>query len=224
MIEVVSATRRSEKDFWASSPLGLSLRRLSFDTRISSAISFENSRGLPERYNARIAAAHADTLLVFIHDDVWIDDYFFADRVIEGLTANDVLGVAGNRRRNRFQPAWIFADPQFTRDDKANLSGAVAHGQGPFGMISHFGPVPAACELLDGVFLAAKAGVLRDHHVAFEPALDFHLYDMDFCRSAQKAGLSLSTWPICLTHVSGGAFGSEPWLAAFRTYIEKWKE
>ena len=84
MIEIVSATRRSEKSFWEEAALGQSLRRLSHDSRLIPRVAYSNSRGLPDIFNARITAADNSEFLVFVHDDVWIDDYFFADRVIEG--------------------------------------------------------------------------------------------------------------------------------------------
>lgn len=222
MIEIISATRLSERDFWNESALGISLRRLEHDSRLVPRLAFSNRRGLPEIYNERISAGDANDILVFIHDDVWIDDYFLVDRAIEGLRTYDVIGVAGNRRKVPHQPAWAFLDCSFTWDDSANLSGAIAHGETPFGPISFFGATPVDCELLDGVFLAAKKSALKSNGVFFDPRFDFHLYDMDFCRSARQCGLRLGTWPICLTHQSGGAFGTKQWAEKYRAYIEKW--
>jgi len=222
MIEVVSATRLAADDFGGMSALGHSLRRLAFDARVSAAIAFANRLGLPHVYNSRITSPDGGELLVFVHDDVWIEDHFFADRIIEGLRHFDVIGVAGNRRRVAGQPAWAFVDPKLTWDERANLSGAVAHGAQPFGAVSYFGAVPAACELLDGVFLAARKSVLLAHDVTFDPQFDFHFYDMDFCRRARQQGLRLGTWPIALTHLSGGAFGSAPWQEKYRAYLAKW--
>lgn len=222
MIDIVSATRLSEIDFWNKSPLGISLRRLAHDRRLVARLTFANRRGLPEIYNTRISAGDSSDMLVFVHDDVWIDDYFLADRVIEGLRNYDVIGVAGNRRKVQHQPAWAFVDTKFTWDDRAHLTGSVAHGGHPFGPISYFGAVPADCELLDGVFLAANTATLKENKVFFDPRFEFHFYDMDFCRSARQCGLRLGTWPICLTHQSGGAFGTQPWKQKYRAYIEKW--
>ena len=224
MIEIVSATRLPETEFWNKSALGLSLRRLKNDARLIAQPVFANTRGLPEIYNARIDAPDAPDLLVFVHDDVWIDDYFLAERVIEGLKAYDVIGVAGNRRRLPGQPAWAFVDAQFTWDEKIHLSGAVAHGRKPFGAISFFGPAPADCELLDGVLLAARRSKLTAAGLRFDPRFEFHFYDMDFCRSARAKGLRLGTWPICITHQSGGAFGSEAWREKFDKYLAKWND
>jgi GT2 family glycosyltransferase len=222
MIKIITATRLSEKDFWNKSALAISLQRLEYDDRWIPRVAFENRQALSDIYNARILAEASDDILVFIHDDVWIDDYFFIDRIIEGLKVYDVLGVAGNRRRVAFQPCWAFANTSFTWDDKVNLTGAIAHGNNPFGGISFFGTAPADCELLDGVFLVAKREVLVSNGVFFDPQFDFHLYDMDFCRSARQHGLRLGTWPICLTHQSGGAFGTLHWKTKYEAYLKKW--
>ncbi|MBD9437985.1 hypothetical protein IB223_17945 [Pseudoxanthomonas sp. PXM03] len=221
-IMVVSATRRTERDFREASALGTSLRRLSFDARIRSQIAYQNGRGLPEVYNQAIRESQDSDVLVFVHDDVWIDDSFLADRLQDALLRYDVVGVAGNRRRQPRQPAWAFADMTLAWDDKAHLSGGVAHGAYPFGGVSYFGGMPADCELLDGVFLAARRAALSRARVEFDPRFGFHFYDMDFCRSARQAGLRLGTWPIALTHQSGGAFGSDAWQAAYGDYLAKW--
>ena len=215
-IEVISATRHSEESFWNKSALGLSLRRIGFDSKIVPRISFDNRKGLPAIYNEGIKNADENSHLVFIHDDVWIDDSFFTHRIVEGLNNYDVIGVAGNRRRVSKQPAWAFINSDFVWDEKINLSGAVAHGQYPFGNVSFFGSSPANCELLDGVFLAAKRISLLASNCSFDERFDFHFYDMDFCRTARQNGLHLGTWPLSITHQSGGAFGTDQWKKTIR--------
>jgi protein O-GlcNAc transferase len=224
VIEIVSATRLPEAEFWEKSPLGTSLRRLKGDARLVAHIAFENTRGLPDIYNAAIEAQDGHELLVFMHDDVWIDDHFVAERVIEALKTYDVIGVAGNRRRLPGQPGWGFVDEGLNWDAREHLSGTVAHGQKPFENISFFGPAPADCELLDGAFLAARRSALTAAGVRFDPRFEFHFYDMDFCRSARRKGLRLGTWPICVTHQSGGGFGSDAWREKYRSYLEKWND
>lgn len=223
MIEFVSATRMSRKAFWEKSALGVSLRRLNEDTRLSAFITFENRLGLPDIYNARIASEKSPDILVFIHDDVWIDDYYIADRIIEGLQIYDVVGVAGNTRRVPDQPAWIFPDNTLEPDKPEYLSGGIAHSNHPFGAVTVFGITPRECELLDGVFLATRKTTLISHQIAFDPQFDFHFYDMDFCRSFRSKELQLGTWPICLTHQSGGAFGSPAWREKLERYNKKWQ-
>ncbi len=222
MIEIISATRQTGEAFSKDSALGVSLRRLAFDKDIVARVAFENRTGLPAVYNAGIAAARPGSILVFMHDDVWIEDIFFSRRVVEALESFDVVGVAGNRRRVAGQPAWAFVDAKFTWDDRANLSDAIGHGKTPFGRVSRFGPAPAECELLDGVFLAARAATLAKTGVGFDPRFDFHLYDMDFCRAARARGLRLGTAALSLTHQSGGAFGTPGWARNHAEYSRKW--
>lgn len=223
-IEVISATKHSEQTFWNKSALGISLRRLPHDTRVIPRITFNNHNGLPFIYNDAILAARSTSLLVFIHDDVWIDDYFLSNRIRDGLRQFDIIGVAGNRKRASYQPAWLFNDHNFTWDNKANLTGAVAHAEHPFGNITYFGEAPAECELLDGVLLAARKALLVNENCFFDPRFAFHFYDLDFCRTAKQKKLTLGTWPISITHQSSGAFGSEQWKKSYNAYIDKWGE
>lgn len=231
MIEIISATRLSPDEFWSGAALAHSLRRIlpderSIETvaraepetgRITAHIAFSNTRALPEIYNARITGEDSDALLVFMHDDVWIDDFFFARRVVDALREFDVVGVAGNRSRRPGQARWA-------EGDATNLSGRVAHGPHPFGDLTYFGPSPAKCELLDGVCLAARRSVLRAHGVLFDARFDFHFYDLDFCRAAASRGLRLGTWPIALTHQSAGAFAGDVWRRNRDVYLGKWKD
>ena len=128
------------------------------------------------------------------------------------------------RRRLRF---WCFTgqmSDKFIWDVRENLSGAVAHGTAPFGRVTNYGPVPAQCELLDGVLLAARRDTLRSRGVRFDARFDFHFYDLDFCRSARAAGLVLGTGAVALTHRSQDAFGSADWQRNYEIYLEKWSE
>jgi GT2 family glycosyltransferase len=147
-------------------------------------------------------------------------------RLEEALQRFEIVGLAGNKRRVPRQPAWGFVtdNPQFQWDEAENLSGAVAHFQEGRSVVSSYGPTPAQCQLLDGVFLAAKVGVLLDRSVRFDERFAFHFYDMDFCRTAVNAGLLLGTWPIAVTHASGGAFGTLEWMRYRELYFMKWNE
>lgn len=179
MIEVISATRQDPSGF-RTTPLGISLDRLSFDSRLSPQVAFENARGLPEVYNQRIQAT----------------------------SGSDV--------------SWYFKNEDGQRDEERYLSGAVAHGPTPCGPVTYYGAYPAECELLDGVLLAATRSTLARVRVEFDQAFDFHFYDLDFSRSARKAGLCVGTWPIAITHTSGGSFGTVPWRKSLNVYREKW--
>lgn len=223
-VRIVSATRYSEQDFWNKSALGLSLpRHLKQDGCILANIAFNNTLGLSDVFNQVIEQADDNAILVFVHDDVWLDEANFVDTLIAGLKHYDVIGVAGNKRRLPNQPAWLFVDTALHWDDPEYLSGTVSHGLYAFGEDKFYGEAPAACELLDGVFIATRKSVLNEANVRFDSQFDFHLYDVDFCRSAREAGLNLGAWPIKLTHQSKGAFGSPHWAQKCQLYFNKWE-
>ena len=226
MITIICGTRHSMHDFAEKTPLGVSLKRLAFDKRINARIAPGGNPGLPVVYNKALEASDIAEILVFIHDDVWIDDYFFADRIADGLRVFDIIGVAGNRRRVARQPSWLFGAPGpdnvFTKD-RENHSGAVAHGKTPFGSVDYYGETPAECELLDGVLLAAKRDALRRSAVRFDERFDFHFYDMDFCRTARAAGLVLGCCAVAITHGSvGTGLGKPDWRRNYQKYLQKW--
>jgi hypothetical protein len=224
MIEIISATRHNEQFFWNHSPLGISLRRLSFDVRFKHYITFNNQIAIGEIYNSRINSKSSDDILVFIHDDVWIDDFFCGDHIIQGLEQYDIIGVAGNLRRVPSQPSWAFINDKFAWDEKKNLTGAVAHGLTPFGEVSFYGGVPTTCELLDGVLLATRRSILNTSDVSFDPTFKFHFYDLDFCRTARCRELRLGTWHIAVTHSSDGSFDFKEWENTYAAYLRKWKD
>ena len=217
----VSATRLTEPAFRTESLLGRSLARIEASTPCVIAGAYENARPLADVYNRAIDLSAPDDRLVFVHDDVWLDDWNIGPRIAEALAAYDVVGVAGNRQRAPRQAQWLF---DRDRPKAAQpLSGVVAHGEPASSSLTVFGPSPAEVKLLDGVFLAARAGALKERGVRFDPRFAFHFYDLDFCRSCERAGLRMGTWPIAITHQSpGGGYGSPSWSAAYAEYVKKW--
>lgn len=237
MLVLVCATRVSQEAFAAQTQLGRCLPRLGEFMPFALRLYSGNSRPLGACYNAALDQASADDILVFMHDDVHIDDWMLGQRLTDALAHFDVVGVAGNRRCQPGQLAWYLQPP--APDDKGRvqapwdseyLSGSIVHltpsNQGlPAGQVSIYGPSPAEVALLDGVLIAARASRLRESGVRFDPSLGFHFYDLDFCRSARAAKLRLGTWPIALSHASGGAsIQSDAWSRSRELYFRKWRQ
>lgn len=221
----VSATRKSEEAFWKEAPLGQSLQRLQDTEYISVLIRYDNKDGLPAVYNAALATARDSDIIVFLHDDVWLNDVNLIEKLRFSLSKFDLIGVAGNKRRKDKQPAWLFSElarGQFIWD-WANLSGTIFHGTPNQFSLMEYGPGPTECKLLDGVFLAVRTSSAIQTNLLFDPTFSFNFYDMDYCRNATRRGLTLSTWPIDLIHQSAGNFGSPGWQSAYASYLDKWK-
>lgn len=219
MIEVISATRLDREQF-QTSPLGTSLARIAGDKRLKPRIAFSNTRGLGTVYNEAIAQSEEEYIL-FIHDDVWLDDFYVTDRLLDGLQQFDVVGLAGNTRLAPGHEGWAHV-PGTRRLDLPHLRGAIAHGDGPLGRVGFFGPIVGECELLDGVFLAAHRKRLIETGVRFDDRFAFHFYDLDFSRTARAEGLRLGTWPISVTHRSSGNPDSDAWRDGLAVYQAKW--
>lgn len=224
-IRIVCATRKTRETFFSETALGksLALRR---SAEIELRLFPRNGAGLPSIYNTAISeSADRDLILLFVHDDVHLCDFHWADRLREGLASFDIVGLAGNRRRIARQPGWGFMDERLTPDARENLSGIVGHGQGfPSETIDEFGPTGQAVALLDGLFLAVKSETLRARSLRFDERFDFHFYDLDFCRQAERAGLTMGTWPISVVHESRGSYAGESWRRGYERYLEKWTD
>ena len=225
MLTLVCATRASVRDFPQKTLLGPCLPRLGEFMTFGLQLFAENTRPLGECYNAAIDAAADGDVLVFVHDDVCVDDWMLGQRLQEALQHFDVVGVAGNTRVQDHQVAW-YLQPERpgvpSPWDREHLSGAIGHGS-PRSRITMYGPSPQAVRLLDGVFLAVRAGCLQQSGVRFDPTLAFHFYDLDFCLQAHRAGLRLGTWPIAITHASGGeSIQTQSWADARLVFLKKW--
>ncbi len=229
-IRLVCATRLSADDFFASSALGRSLqfyRTFPRGQPIELRLFPNNSTSLSTVYNQAIAeAAESPAVLVFVHDDVLLNDFYWARHLFEGLAHFDIIGLAGNRRRVAGQSSWMFLDDAFTRDDDANLSGVLGHGQGFPDLIelSVYGQPGQEVKLLDGVFIAARSSTLVKSGVRFDSRFEFHFYDLDFCRQAELAGLRMGTWAISAIHASIGNFGRDIWRRSYVAYLAKYGE
>lgn len=229
-IRLVCATRLSGEEFLAKSPLGRSVplyRTFPRRQRIELRLFKENTTGLPALYNTAIEEArHDPAVLVFIHDDVFLSDYYWADHLFEGLRAYDIVGLAGNRRRIPRQASWMYLDDRFSRDTEENLSGVIGHGQGFPNLkeLSVYGEPCEECKLLDGVMLAARSEVLIAKDLRFDARFSFDFYDLDFCRQAELRGIRMGTWAVSAIHASAGKLGSPTWRAAYRVYLEKYNE
>lgn len=222
-INVVIATRHSTKSFWENTAAGQSLKLLK-PKFIDVTVVTENHRGLPSVYNSIIRKPENENVIyVFMHDDVYLMDYFWFYRVQEALLKFKIIGIIGNTHRHPYQPSWAFKDHTFAVDDLSNFSGAVVHGKNNQPeRIDVYGQPRQSVKLLDGLFLACERNTLVEHQLYFDDSFDFHFYDLDFCRQAEAKGVNCGTWDIAIRHESSGSFNSPDWLEAYKRYIEKW--
>lgn len=223
-IRVVCATRQTPETF-TTTALGRSLALYRRDV-VQLRLFDGNQRGLPAVYNEAIAEARTDpAILVFVHDDVFLVDFFWLELLARALTRFDIVGLAGNKRRVPRQPAWVFPTESLRPDRPENLTGVVGHGpECPPEVITYFGPPGQEVKLLDGLLLAVRSETLVSRGLSFDERFDFHFYDMDFCRQAELLGLRMGTVAMTVVHQSPGRYTSDAWRGAYAKYLQKWQE
>ena len=186
---------------------------------------FNNTSSLSSVYNKFLIEKYRDYCIVFVHDDVKLNVMATVYELHLAMKTNDIVGVAGATKIDKLcEPAlWHLMT------DKNNLSGAVAHGHNKSStqvFMTPFGVYPQRCLLLDGVFLAVKMSSILTSGIKFDetnPAIA-HFYDLDFCLSANKSHLKMTTWPIYITHRSHGLESLEElqWNASQKWFLKKW--
>lgn len=216
--------------------LGASFKAIQQANRVKLILKDSNKGesiiGLGQYYNSFISSQinqgkSPDTILVFCHDDIYLHDWNLAWVLNEGLNRYDLIGPIGCREASSDQPGWA-----------SELSTAGRHKFLPFsrvkpsGSINHYDylrvipdchpPIGQPCVLLDGCFLAIRLGTLMRHtDLRFDEQFRFHCYDSDFCRQVLTLGLTIGSWPILVSHQSGGTFGDD-WSDAALRFQKKW--
>jgi len=198
---IVTATRQNDhKNTILSESLSPLLDK---GVKFSASYTVNNTQGLPLVYNKALTDYARDyDCIVFVHDDVYIDDAFVLDKIEDGFGSGfDIVGVAGGTTPVIKAPAlWHIMC------GRGNLRGAAGHFSADMKTvgITSFGPMPARVALLDGLFLAVNTKRVLETGWKFNENYDFHLYDLSSCLDANAKGLRMGVLPIHLTHKSPG--------------------
>lgn len=223
-IRFVCATRKNESEFFEETLLGKCLKIYSGMYELDLYPS--NCTGLSTIYNNSIKKSESNpAILVFVHDDVFLMNFWWITQIRESLNEYDLVGVAGNQRRQPNQATWAHKGSSLTEFDVEYTSGCVGHSNG-FALpcaLNVAGPAPREVKLLDGLFMACHSATLLRHNILFDPQFSFHFYDLDICRQFEMAGLRMGTWCIPLLHGSSGN-PDELWTHLKDVYFRKWGE
>lgn len=162
-------------------------------------VFYKNKIGLSTIYNKFLTSKYSDKIVVFIHDDIVLG-YSIVTLMRELNNAHsmfDIVGLAGATKIGlTFPTLWHLM--------QKGASGSVGHGNGGMSQMSNYGPSPARCIVVDGLFISVNVEKLIATGHKFDERFTFHHYDLDFCIQADKCGLKIGTWPIWVTHLSPG--------------------
>lgn len=217
-ILLVCATQKNEEDFWADTTTGMSVKRhIECKNIDETEIAFSNSKGLCEVYNQFLIEKYKDYIILFVHDDIIIQDINLKLKLNDAIKDFDIVGVAGTSEFGLKSPVVWHNSP------KTKWSGAVGHpvAEGQL-QVNYFGPWPRQCMVLDGLFLAINTEKILESKVKFDEQFKFHFYDLAFCVDAHMAGHTLGTWDIPLTHFSHGDYNNDEWRESENKFIKKY--
>ncbi len=162
-----------------------------------------NTVGLPEIYNQYITKKYAKKhdVVLFVHDDVYIDDFKLRGKLYNSIQQFDIVGLAGCVKPVIKKPVlWHLMS------SKENWRGYVHHPrQNADGIIcTSFGYTPARVAIIDGLFIGVNIKQALKYDWRFNENFTFHHYDIASCIDANKKKLKIGTVPIHVIHSSPG--------------------
>jgi hypothetical protein len=191
----------------------------------TSNIIYSNTESLAKVYNHYLTEEYKNSILIFCHDDLIIEDLFLQKKLNAAMELFDIVGLAGIQAPIQIKHPCLW----HLMGSREQYSGAVAHFETNSDVnrfMTSFGPTPKRCVLLDGVFLAINTNRILEKGLRFDennPA-KFHFYDLHFCLDANKLGLKLGTYPIWATHKSHGLKNmSQDWIAGEQYFLKKFQ-
>ncbi len=227
MKHLVSSCTKYPINEFNNTPLGESFKKLNIENTL---IHYNNTNGLSKQYNKSIEYGLNNNYdsLILIHDDVYLLDAFYKEKIEECYSNFDILGVAGSTSFN------IDTNPQSiawhtSANSRNDWRGGCFHPkkdkEQSLGEVffTPFGDFNCQCITIDGLFIAInlnKIGNLR-----FDEDFNFHFYDLTFSINAYKKGLKTGICPIAIQHMSHGkGLLSEEYKKIQEKFYKKYKK
>ena len=163
----------------------------------------ENITGLGKAYNKFLFDHPEYDHVVFVHDDVSIEDNLIFEKLQAEHTYYDIIGVAGGINPKITAPAlWHLMCGGFG----PNLRGFAGHylPNDERTMITNFGPSPDRVAIIDGVLMSINVNSIRKVKWKFNENYMFHHYDISSCLDANELKLKIGVAPIYINHASPG--------------------
>lgn len=180
-----------------------------------------NKRGLSSVYNTYIneAVAKRHDRIVFVHDDVYIDDLLINVKLNKAMydLNYDIVGLAGAKEPQIKHPAlWHIMS------DRQNHRGYAGHIFGDKRVMTGFGPTPDRVAIVDGLFVAVNLKRALETGWRWNENFDFHHYDIASCLDANKCKMRVGVYPINVFHKSPGlmSLNDEKWSKSNEKFLQ----
>ena len=194
---IVTCTQaKTDKEFEIK-PIFHSLRKqFESNNNIEFYIFKDNKRGLPDCYNEILKdPTHLEKTVLFVHDDVVLEDLFLYEKLIN--SPYSITGLAGAKTFNKANEklAWHLAA------DRSSFVGEVCHVNKDKGVwTTCFGPTNSRALTIDGLFISCKVKDLVEKDLYFDTDFAYHFYDLSFCMRAHEKKVTCGVLPIRAVH------------------------
>jgi len=215
----VTATKGSGTELLLNKPLGLFLEKSKMDKQTD--IVENNKTGLTKVYNKYLTEEYRDKYIIFVHDDVIIDDLFFEEKIINGFSDYDIIGLAGSKKCDLTAsvPAWHMMS------QREDFVGEVAHRKDDVIWTTCFGPTKSRALVIDGLFIGVNVNRALEVGLKFDENFDFHHYDITFCLMANKLKLKMGVIPLRAIHFGlGDSMNTPEWAKSAETFKKLYKD
>lgn len=210
------------------------------EASVDMEVVFENFDALSAVFNRALEESVSDTdrkddFVVFVHDDIYLNDVLMFDKIRAVSDKFDVIGVCGGKTwnpklvKNGKPIIWTTASTQ------GGGSGFMIHGmssswnpsihdidyRGRSLRAANYGGSPSRVLTIDGSFMCFGRKAIDS--LRFDEQFEFHYYDMDVSMAAYAKKLVVGTAPILLTHNSLGESVFQPsYLKMQEKFLAKW--
>jgi hypothetical protein len=198
-IKFVVATKENKQNLLKTKPFGLFLEKTSLSHQ---AIIIENNKeGLPKLYNNFLTEEYKNDYIIFIHDDVLIDDLFSLEKIQMAFEKYDIIGLAGAKTCDLGSDvcAWhLMSKPN-------SYVGEVSHySKDKKVWTTVFGPTDDRSLLLDGLFIGVNVEKAIEKQLKWDENFKFHHYDISFCLRANNLKIKAGVFPLRVVHYGLG--------------------
>lgn len=216
---IVTCTKAKTLEEFKSRPIYSSLQK---HTDSNSSIDFQlftnNQQGLSTRYNEVLKnPKNLDKTVLFVHDDVELNDLFLYEKLAE--SPYSITGLAGAKSFNKLSDrlAWHLAA------HKESYVGEVTHYKDGQTWTTVFGPSNSRALTLDGLFLSVKVKDVVEKELFFDEEFDFHFYDLAFCLKANEKCVKCGVYPVYAVHHGlGDSMLTKEWEVANEKFKSKY--
>lgn len=205
---IVTCTKaKTDKEFQQRPIFESFKKHYESNSNIEPYIFKDNKRGLSECYNEILNdPKHSDKTVLFVHDDVILEDLFLYEKLIS--SPYSITGLAGAKSFNKTADklAWHLCAP---RED---FVGEVAHIKDKKIWTTVFGPTNSRALVIDGLFISCKVKDLLEKGIQFDNDFGFHFYDISFCLKANEKKATCGVLPVRVIHCGlGDSMLTEDW-------------